>query len=1055
MPSSSLIFNRNVLKTAVEQLDLSTIPDLERKQQILATWKQAIESEKLKGAGEVSLHGAFVSDLFSSVLDYARITDHPTEWNMVQEQKTEFDATTPDAALGFFTKDRSDTRVVIELKSANADLDAKQHRKNDKRSPVEQAFSYVPKSGKKCNWIIVSNYLELRLYHKNLISEYECFTLAELTNESQFKRFYVLLSCENLLAKDGASLVDALYQKSEDEEKNISKRFYAEYTKARGHLFAHLKQQNAEIDELLLLEKTQKLLDRFIFVCFCEDSGMLPERIFRKVVKHAQESFSFDEHKVWKELKGLFMAIDQGSPAHRIHAFNGELFKPDSVLDTLRVGDEVFNELAHITDYDFASDLNVNILGHIFEQSISDLEELRADIRGERVEHKQGKRKKEGVFYTPEYITRYIVEQAVGGWLEERKQELGCAALPELSQNDYASIKLGKAGFKGNRRIEQHRAFWEAYKERLLTISVLDPACGSGAFLNKAFDFLNNEGQRVNEALADLSLGQSTVFDLNKHILSNNLYGVDLNRESVEITKLSLWLKTTNKHSQLTALDDNIKCGNSLIDDSLIAGDKAFKWKDAFPGIIMQNGGFDVVVGNPPYVQSRSMSASHKEYFYKNYQTAEYQLNTFGLFVEKSLHLLKGDAWYSLIIPNYWLSTQYDEKLRRFVFLHHEMIEILNIFNVFESASVDTVIILGKKTDKQRFPKNTWVRSIGAILKSIPERLQAISSKQWAFEKKIEFEEQSNDPKISFEEKLILRGKYQLSDFVELKQGMKPYEKGKGNPPQTRDMMNEQVYNATSKLDHTYLPLLRARSVQRYLRVWENDWIKYGENLAAPRSKDIFEGDRILVRRIISGEKIEGIFLSETHINNTDLINILPNQNLLSLPLKVLSAIILSRLCAYVLKQENVNLNRATFPKINVGTLKSFSIPEISAKQQSFLIQHVDTMLELNKQFHEGTHKFLRFIESTYQPKKFSNKLKAFHTLSFGDFTKELKKQKVKLSKQDEFDLLDLFESQKVQALELQQQIDQTDNEIDRMVYGLYGLTEAEIGIVEGIDVLD
>ena len=279
---------------------------------------------------------------------------------------------------------------------------------------------------------------------------------------------------------------------------------------------------------------------------------------------------------------------------------------------------------------------------------------------------------------------------------------------------------------------------------------------------------------------------------------------------------------------------------------------------------------------------------------------------------------------------------------------------------------------------------------------------------------------------------------------------MQPYEKGKGNPPQTREMMQEQIYHAASKLDQTYLPLLRARSVRRYLLVWENDWIKYGDNLAAPRSKNIFEGNRILIRRIISGENIEGTFLSETYINNTDLINILPKQHFLSLPLKVLSAIIFSRLCAYVLKQENVNLNRETFPKINVGTLVSFPIPEISGSQQRCMIERVDNMLELNRQFHNHNRKFLHFIESRYQPKKLSTKLQAFHTLDFNEFVTELKKQKVKLSKQEEFDLLDLFEAQKVQALDVQQQIERTDQDIDSMVYELYGLTEAEIRLVEG-----
>ena len=134
----------------------------------------------------------------------------------------------------------------------------------------------------------------------------------------------------------------------------------------------------------------------------------------------------------------------------------------------------------------------------------------------------------------------------------------------------------------------------------LSNIKVLDPACGSGAFLNEVFDYLYYEGQIVNNKLTTFNDGQIQLFRWDTHIISNNIYGVDINRESVEITKLSLWLKTANPDEKLTYLDDNIKCGNSLIDDSDVAGDKAFNWKQEFPDI-MAAGGFDVVVGNPPY----------------------------------------------------------------------------------------------------------------------------------------------------------------------------------------------------------------------------------------------------------------------------------------------------------------------------------------------------------------------------------------------------------------------------------------------------------------------
>ena len=682
-----------MLNTALTHNCLGSIKNIDQKRTILNTWKQTIESGKLKRAGEVAIHGDFLSDLFLVVLGYTRITDATDEWTLTHEQKTTLDATKADGALGFFTKDSTDIRAVIELKSIEADLDARQHRKNDRRTPVEQAFSYIHKSGKKCHWVIVSNYREIRLYHADSSGAYERFLVADLTDDAEFVRFYYLLSADNLLAKTGESVIDALYRRSEEEEKNISKRFYAEYTQVRLHVFEHLKQHNPERDELLLLEKTQKLLDRFIFVCFCEDTEMLTAKIFRTLVKRAQESFAYSEEKIWAELKGLFRALDEGREQVRIPKFNGELFKPDPDLDALHLDDTIFDELANITDYDFSSDLNVNILGHIFEQSITDLEDLRADIQGEASGRKQGKRKKDGIFYTPEYITRYIAERAVGGWLDDRQRELGRDDLPELSDADYASIKRTRKDItKGNARIEQHRAYWKAYKEVLMNIKVLDPACGSGAFLNQTFDFLYQEGQRVNEAFGAISFGQITIFDLDKHILSNDLYGVDLNRESVEITKLSLWLKTAKKDAPLTALDNNIKCGNSLIDDPLVADGNAFNWEREFPAIL-RDGGFDVIAGNPPYVR-QELLGPYKSYFQRCYQTYHGVADLFVYFIERGVSLLKPGGIFSIIVSNKWMRANYGKPLRTWMKQQHiqEIIDFGDL-PVFEDATTYPCIL--------------------------------------------------------------------------------------------------------------------------------------------------------------------------------------------------------------------------------------------------------------------------------------------------------------------------------------------------------------------------
>ncbi|EKB48024.1 Type I restriction-modification system methyltransferase subunit [Cecembia lonarensis LW9] len=219
------------------------------------------------------------------------------------------------------------------------------------------------------------------------------------------------------------------------------------------------------------------------------------------------------------------------------------------------------------------------------------------------------------------------------------------------------------------------------------------------------------EHRYVDELEAQLFDTPLILPNVENHILENNIFGVDINEESVEIARLSLWLRTAKKGRKLSSLNSNIKVGNSLIDDPSVAGDLAFDWQAQFPQVFAK-GGFDVVVGNPPYVQSHSLDEKSKNFIYSAYKTAEYQINTYAVFMERILKILSDTSLYSVIIPNYWLSTQNDSKLRIQIFLENECIEVLNVFSVFEDATVDTVILTGKKTLDIKFPKSTKVVAI-------------------------------------------------------------------------------------------------------------------------------------------------------------------------------------------------------------------------------------------------------------------------------------------------------------------------------------------------------
>jgi len=375
------------------------------------------------------------------------------------------------------------------------------------------------------------------------------------------------------------------------------------------------------------------------------------------------------------------------------------LFHEDKILNSLKIGDGICHKFVDIGVYDFAEDLSVNILWHIFEQSISDLEELKIDLLGTELETwdlwetewKTSKRKKDGIFYTPEYIVDYIVKNSLWSWLDEKFET--------LKKNKFKWVK--KTTLDATYKKKELELYAE-YQIILQNVKVLDPACDSGAFLVKVFDYLLAENQRVGEILGSLFDNESTY----KSILQNNIYWVDLNAESVEITKLSLWLKTAEKWKKLADLDGNIKCGNSLIDDPDVGGDKAFKREEEFTEI-MSKWGFDVVVGNPPY--GVSFDTNTKKYL-ENFDNLVPDYEIYIYFISLYKKILSKDWILSYIFPNTFISTINWEKYRQQLISNTSIKEIVDLSNdqTFQDANVRTIIFSFQKklwNYKTRFSK--------------------------------------------------------------------------------------------------------------------------------------------------------------------------------------------------------------------------------------------------------------------------------------------------------------------------------------------------------------
>ena len=1015
------LFNQKILaKKAEEEVDLSKHNFSERRK-ALNKWINNLENGILDKSKEEEFQGEFLYDIFTTVLRAVNKSDGKNEWNLERETKTKLDGQKADGVLGFFDADgKKDVRAVIELKGAKVSLDVRQKRVGDTRSPVEQAFGYAPKYGSSCQWVIVSNYKEIRLYRQTEMNEYQVFFLEDLKDDLEFKKFIYVLSFYSLVGteKKKAKTIELSeeYQKNQSE---IEKKFYNEYKAIRLHIFENMRKNNPAVNENTIIEKVQKLLDRFLFICFCEDKGLLPNEIFYKTLEKGK---NFGD--VFEVFKMLCNWINLGNPRENISHFNGGLFKNDDVLESLYVDNEVFEEMKKISEYDFDSELNENILGHIFEQSISDIEDLKKELNGEEFDKKKGKRKKDGIFYTPKYITKYIVENSIKNWLDDKRKELGEDKLPELSEADfeikYSSKKSDERIYSKN--YKKHIEFWTKYREAVKNIKVVDPACGSGAFLITAFEYLLNYNNYLDDKIFDLTGTKDLFSDTTREILQNNIFGVDLNKESVEITKLSLWLKTANKNKTLATLENNIKCGNSLIDDVEIAGELAFDWEKEFPQVF-KNGGFDVVVGNPPYVLCQPSNTEEKLLkFYNNFEVANYKIDLYHLFFEKGIKILNPKGYLGFITPNTYLTNKYTVNLRKLI-LEKTSINTIIKYNeiVFAEAGVDVVTILLSNFKI----KNNKIN----ILSSKNKTLTVIDKK----EQKIWENDELKVFNLNKELSIKLENTILLDKIYSVTFGLQTKDKSK-YVSEIKSPEWEECYTG--------------KNISRYFLSKANLYflnnpseVKAGGswNMKLHKSK------KIVVRQVGNPEPIFAYDDKKIPSLNTmyNIVNIDKNFD---------DFYILSILNSKLMKKywlSKYNDNKDLFPKIKGYQLKELPIKKISLEAQQPFIEKADKMLFLNKNLQELSQKFQRLLTRKFELEKLTTKLQDWYLLEFSEFVKELKKSKIKLSLKEEIEWEEIFLEKKEEAEKVKNEIEMTDKEIDGMVYELYGLSKEEVKIVE------
>ena len=782
-----------------------------------------------------------------------------------------------------------------------------------------------------------------------------------------------------------------------DRSRALDTDFLNFLDEARRELASDLIRHNVREDLLegvRLNEAVQRILDRLLFLRICEDRDIDTGRPLAAILKswreHAdnpvprkarQSEFLVKEdgpafggagpapQSLWRNVVAHFRALDRRPPSH-IPFFNGNLFK-EHFSEELEVSDEwIAGFLDDVGDEEspyLFSVMPVEILGTIYERFLGKV--VRPKGRGVTIEEKPEVRKAGGVYYTPRYIVDYIVEQTVGKLLAERSPQ--------------ESLKL----------------------------RILDPACGSGSFLIRAFERCCEHWQtaltrdaalrKKHDAWVDPATGDvHLTTDLKRRILTANVYGVDIDPGAVEVTQLSLYLKMLEGENRTTLarerdlfgsdvallppLQDNIKCGNSLIasDFSLVAEDlvrvKAFDWPVQFAAI-MKAGGFDAVVGNPPYIPIETMEDDERAYYPVAYPHLERKFDTGVIFILQALRLIKRSGLVGYISSITWETGENFARLRKYLFTERGLLEVTNLpFNTFADAYVDTgvYVLCGERASEYRiycYPKKAKIES---LREATPVRVHSDLVTGPDFRLVL-------DPVAQ----AILARALSSSDCKMLGDLTKS----------TQGLAADRFQRAGSPKSAEWYPFGEQAQAHRYDFVVESMTFAYMRD--KPSLKQFYEAQpKVLIRRIINRQdRLEACYCDEQMVFKKDI-----NPFVLTVPAphaEFVLGVINSRLISYLYVRTSAIATKDDFRQTTLAELRRLPVPIPDLSHTDDCARHT-RMVGLVKKMSQLVPK-LRAAKS------------------------------------------------ETERATLQNAVTATDQQIDALVYELYGLTPEEIALVE------
>ncbi len=1060
------LFNK---KTIARHIAHAPPPD-DAKVHILREWADNIQSSQTHSQKETALAGEFKQKIMVEVLGYAP-SSQSGAWTI--DVETQIGGGRVDLAIGHFTANEANIIAPFELKGADTkDLDAIMAGRA--KSPADQAWEYASNNvGSK--WVLLSNYLEIRLYsYADGKQFYESFDLSKLHEADEYHRFMLLLSADNILS--GATL--DLLSESRKEDKDISAALYSDYKKLRSDLIGAVQAAKPDMDGLETIAIGQTILDRILFIAFAEDNGLLPDDIIASAYE-SQNAFATVD--VWQNFIGLFTAIDKGNEALNIPKYNGGLFKRNPIIREIIIPDHICEGFKRLAEYDFASEISVTVLGHIFEQSIADVEILQAEALGEIVPEKKstgtsGRRKRDGVVYTPDYVARFIVDQTLGVHCDAIFDDILAQYATKGAKADDDPIKWKSA--------KAQREAWADYRKRLTSLRIVDPACGSGVFLIMAFDYLKTKLGQVNSIIAQLSDSgmAGDLLDPDSEILTHNLFGVDVNSESVEIAKLSLWIKTARRGKVLDSLDKNLRVGDSLIEDSSFAyREHGFVWKEAFPEIFADQdgmgGGFDIVLGNPPYVRMELIKPM-KPWLQKRYEVVSDRADLYAYFFERGIKLLKDGGRLGYISSSTFFKTGSGKPLREYLRKNAAMETIVDFgdHQIFEGVTTYPAILTmrAEKPDNGHalqfwtiddLPKDNFADAYHVHAQPYPQK--ALSAGSWQLE----------SPALQALRAKIVSGKQTLketygSPLYGIKTGL--------NAAFVIDSKTkEHLCKDDPKSAELLKPFLEGKDLKRWRAESRGLWIIYIpknridiDDYPAIRDWLLPFKDKLEKRATkqewyelqqaqeaysgpISKPKISYPHFAAKSMFSYEITGAFSNDKSYFMPVSQLDVLaILNSRCLWFIIQNMAPTVRSGYNELRVQYVETLPIPAASDAQKAALgalAQKAQSCAEQRYTLQQSITRRIPDLSANPTTAKLSNRLKSWWELpDFAAFQKEVKKTlKADIPPKERNEWESWISDTRSQINALIAQIQSTEDEINAAVYELFDLTPDEIILLE------